>query len=145
MIGSCFCGKVAFSFNEATINNTVLCHCTNCKRITGSLFSTNISVSSSDFEVQGTPKTFSFDSGQGPVFEIFFCGECSCVLWKTTNAPALAKFTILQAGCLKDGCDEFLPDGEIFVGERCAWLKPLEGAQQSLGPFLRAEKAVQDA
>lgn len=67
------------------------------------------------------------------------------MLWKTTNAPALAKFTIIQAGCLKDGCDEFLPDGEIFVGERCGWLKPLEGAQQSLGPFLRAAKAAQDA
>ena len=68
------------------------------------------------------------------VFEISFCAECSCVLWKQCDAEGFKGYHIVQAGCLKDGLDELEVDGEIFVGTRCKWLKGLEGVKQFVGP-----------
>ncbi|ORY05149.1 Mss4-like protein [Clohesyomyces aquaticus] len=131
--GRCLCGKIAFEFNSSD-TKTVLCHCLNCKKITGSAYSTNVTVPSSAVTLQtGKPKEFSFDSGQGPVFKISFCADCSSTLWKESDAPGFKGYHIIQSGALGEGCDDYRPQGEIFTPYRSKWLEPMEDVKQFEG------------
>ncbi|KAF1997155.1 hypothetical protein P154DRAFT_441808 [Amniculicola lignicola CBS 123094] len=131
--GTCLCGKIRFECTgEAT--KTVLCHCTNCKRATGSAYTTNVSVPSASFRLlEGEPKQFTFDSGQGPIFRISFCGECSSTLWKESDAEGFKDSHLIQAGSLGDDFNLYKPQGEIFTPFRSSWLEPLEGVKQFQG------------
>ncbi|KAF2686332.1 hypothetical protein K458DRAFT_298314 [Lentithecium fluviatile CBS 122367] len=126
--GGCFCGKVTFEFSGEPVK-TVLCHCLNCKRITGSAYSTNVTVPSSAIRTQGTPKQFTFDSGQGPIFRISFCDTCSSALWKESDAEGFKGLHLIQSGALGPDFDNYPPNGEIFTPFRSKWLSPLEVQQ----------------
>lgn len=42
-----------------------LCHCNDCQKISGSIFSTNVVVPGEDFKVTGTPKVFTKTADSG--------------------------------------------------------------------------------
>ena len=83
--------------------------------------------------IQGNPKHFIFDSGQGPIFKISFCSECSCTLWKESDAEGFEGFHFIQAGALGQDFDNHPPDGEIFTGFRSKWLDAIQGVKQFEG------------
>lgn len=100
-------------------------HCLNCKRITGTAYSTNVTVLTSTLRTYGSPKQFTFDSGQGPIFRIFFCDNCSSTLWKESDADGFKGLTLIQSGTLGMEFDNYPPNGEIFTPFRSKWLAPL--------------------
>ncbi|KAF2652709.1 hypothetical protein K491DRAFT_780860 [Lophiostoma macrostomum CBS 122681] len=130
--GSCLCGRVKYEFAAEPIK-TVICHCLNCRRVTGTAYSTNVSVPSSAFKFQGKPRQFSFDSGQGPIFKISFCGDCSSTLWKESDAEGFKGTHLVQAGSLGQESDNYGPQGEIFTPFRLKWLPSLENVRQFEG------------
>lgn len=143
--GSCICGRITYEFDvepvrtvsrrtkpfdSCTNRKQVLCHCLNCRRITGTAYSSNLTVPSSAMTTKGEPKQFEFDSGQGPIFNISFCGDCGSTMWKESDTTGFKGYHYVQSGTLGREFERFKPEAEIFVAERAHWLEPLEGARQ---------------
>jgi hypothetical protein len=79
------------------------------------------------------PQQFVFDSGQGPIFKISFCGTCSSTLWKESEAEGFKGFHMIQSGSLGQDFDKYDPQGEIFTPFRSKWLEPLDNVKQFEG------------
>ncbi|KAF2187256.1 hypothetical protein K469DRAFT_569734 [Zopfia rhizophila CBS 207.26] len=122
----CLCGKITYEFT----GEPLLCHCLKCRRITGTAYSTNVTIPSSSVTISGTPKQFIFASGQGPVFKISFCGDCSSTMWKESDAEGFEGYHSIQSGTLGEEFDHYKPDGEIFTPQRTKWLAPIENTRQ---------------
>lgn len=115
--GSCLCGKVTF---KVTGPFTVfyLCHCSRCRRATGSAHASNIF---------GTPDQLEWLSGEESIkhyklpeaerFSKNFCTECGSAV------PMISKDgtrLLIPAGTLASD-PEIRPQANIFWAERAAW------------------------
>ncbi|OCK74281.1 hypothetical protein K432DRAFT_386903 [Lepidopterella palustris CBS 459.81] len=127
--GSCLCGKLTYEFTGEPVK-TVLCHCLQCRKLTSSAFTTNLLVPSSAVTITGEPKHYDFVQETGDKFKTSFCGECSTLICKETDADGFQGLLILEAGSLDGGFEEFKPAAEIFVKHRTAWLGELNGLAQ---------------
>ncbi|KAI4283764.1 MAG: hypothetical protein L6R35_005056 [Caloplaca aegaea] len=100
-----------------------LCHCNDCRKITGSTFSTNIFAPTADLSlVSGAPKTMSKRTDKGNTITSYFCGECGTTLWRESDG--------IEAGVLDEMSDRRPPDQELYSDRRAAWLPAIEGAEQ---------------
>lgn len=109
-----------------------LCHCLDCRKITGSAFSTNLVVAEDGFSVtKGTPKSFPKTADSGKTITSVFCGDCGSTLWRESETYAGTK--IIKAGTL-DGdasLEEAKPLVELFVVNRVSWLSAIAGTEQN--------------
>lgn len=99
-----------------------LCHCTNCKVRTSTLFSTNIIIPKANFTLlQGEARIRGVTS---------WCGDCGTTLW--SEPVALKDMMVIKAGILGEDCAKLVPKptDELFVKHRPEWLLPIEGAKQ---------------
>jgi hypothetical protein len=99
--GGCFCGNTRIKYTgeiqgkvccshllllTAQLMNSeqALCHCADCRKITGSTYSTNIIVPGEGFSVtKGTPKTIGKKGDNtGNTITSHFCGDCGSTLFR---------------------------------------------------------------
>ncbi|KAI0846102.1 Mss4-like protein [Daldinia vernicosa] len=130
--GSCLCGKIRISFEGEPINK-MLCHCLDCRKISGSAFSTNIVVPAAGFKIlSGTPKTYVTDGDSGQEITSYFCGDCGSTLWR--NGKVTDFNPIVKAGVIDDSNffvdNEAKPRVELFSHRRPRWVKEIPGAVQ---------------
>ncbi|KAJ2896242.1 hypothetical protein MKZ38_005736 [Zalerion maritima] len=124
--GSCFCGNIRISYTgEPTIK--ALCHCLDCRKITGSVYSTNIIVPEAGFTVTGTPKTIAKTGDTGNTITSHFCPDCGSTLFRDGSSFPGSK--IVKAGVLDD-IEEAKPLAELYVKHRVSWVDPVEGTAQ---------------
>ena len=79
--GGCYCGKVRF---EADIDpdDVVVCHCTDCQRLSGSPFRTTALVRGPDVEItEGVTRSYWKMAESGRKREQFFCETCGAPLF----------------------------------------------------------------
>lgn len=122
--GGCLCGAVRYVI-RAEPRPGVVCHCTHCRKQSGSLFSFNLVVRETDYEQQGETKVYvdSGDSGQ-PVHR-HFCGRCgSPVFVKIAAAP---RHVVIKAGSLDD-IGGLKANTEIYCDHAADWIAPVAGA-----------------
>ncbi|KAF1989756.1 hypothetical protein K402DRAFT_263143 [Aulographum hederae CBS 113979] len=128
--GGCFCGKVRISYTgEPALK--ALCHCLDCRKITGSTYSTNLAIPEDNFKLNsGTPKTISKTADTGKTITSHFCGDCGTTLWRDTETMAGLK--VVKAGTMDDpkSLGDTQPGVELFVPERVSWVNGIEGAEQ---------------
>lgn len=68
--------QAGFQFLTQSLGNQALCHCYDCKKISGGHYSHNIVVPLEGFKVtRGTPKTYSKVADSGKEITNHFCGE----------------------------------------------------------------------
>ena len=138
--GSCLCGKCKIEVSK--IISTGICHCTLCRKMTGSLFSLNAIVPEENFTLQvGNPKK-SFLDPQTKNSGFYFCGDCGSSLWnESVDMPGLK---VLKAGVLDDTneLEDFKPKAEQFVARRPSWLAEVGGATQVDGMQSVAKEAL---
>ncbi|KAI0466545.1 Mss4-like protein [Xylaria cf. heliscus] len=128
--GGCFCGKVRYSV-EGEPQAKVLCHCHDCRKITGSTYSTNIIVAGPNFKlVSGTPKSIGKKADSGREIVSHFCGDCGSTLWRDGASFGDAK--VIKVGTLDDvdALDKALPAAELFTEHRVSWVAEVPGAAQ---------------
>lgn len=116
------------------IISQALCHCTDCHKISGSTYSTNIIVPGDGFSVtSGLPKEFLKKADSGNKITSHFCGDCGSTMWRDGDAFGPAK--IIKVGTLDDSkaLEDAKPGVELFAPERMSWLGPVAGAQQLQG------------
>ncbi|KAF7933332.1 uncharacterized protein EAE98_000592 [Botrytis deweyae] len=131
--GGCFCDAIRISYTGEP-GAHLLCHCTDCRKITGATYSNNIVLPEGQFKLEsGNPKTISKKADSGNQVTSHFCGDCGTTLYRTGDS--FPNQVILKAGVLDDDNwpNENVPKGELFVKERVKWLSEIPGAAQMEG------------
>ncbi|TVY40311.1 hypothetical protein LSUB1_G003193 [Lachnellula subtilissima] len=131
--GGCFCSKIRMSYSGEP-NAHVLCHCLDCRKISGSTYSNNLVVPEDNFKVvSGTPKTISKVADTGKTITSHFCGDCGTTLFRTGDSFPNA--VIIKSGILDDPewPNKNVPKGELFAPERVKWVSAIDGAAQMPG------------
>ncbi|GAP88251.2 putative glutathione-dependent formaldehyde-activating protein [Rosellinia necatrix] len=128
--GGCFCEKVRYSVEGEPVGKA-LCHCLDCRKITGSTYSTNIMIAGSSFKLlSGTPKTIAKKADSGREIVSHFCGDCGSTLWRDGASFGDAK--VIKVGTLDDvdALDNAKPIVELFANHRVSWVDEVPGAIQ---------------
>ncbi len=114
--GGCLCGLVTFEVVDE-FKQFHLCHCTQCRKITGSAHASNLFIEPSALTwTCGEDKLKRFDyPGRG--FTKVFCTECGSGLPFLTQS---GKYIIVPAGSL-DGTPSLAAQDNIFCSEKAAW------------------------
>ncbi|KAL8760352.1 MAG: hypothetical protein Q9199_000134 [Rusavskia elegans] len=130
-----FVGPGSFNGTEImTVHHyfpNVLCHCADCRKITGSTYSTNVIVPGDGFSVtKGTPKTYCKRADSGKTMTSNFCGDCGTTLWR--GGETFGDARIVKAGVLDDAgaLNDAKPAVELYAVGRVAWVSPVAGAEQ---------------
>jgi len=118
--GSCLCGEVSFEI-EGDFDNFYLCHCSRCRKDTGSANGANLFSSTAKLKwVSGEDKVtnFTFPSTQ---HNKSFCSICGSAL---PNIQMGGELLVVPAGSLD--CDISIPaTAHIFTGSKANWDKDL--------------------
>ena len=98
--GGCLCGAVRYTY-AGEIGGAGICHCEDCRRVTGSAFNVSIGLDISGFRVSaGDPRAFTSQSDRGNTLTRHFCGYCGSPLF--TTSPAHPDRLFVKAGSLDD-------------------------------------------
>ena len=115
--GQCSCGVVEFEFSTDTLL-AYQCHCSICRKATGSAFSTTLITSESNFVwIRGKEKVSSYAKKSG--YKTQFCSHC--------GSPVPNKFRGYPLFSVPVGSLDGLPDIKIVVqlhlSSRARWDK----------------------
>lgn len=115
--GSCLCKQVSY---EITGNLGIFqyCHCSRCRKFTGSAFAANVFVAPGDFHwLDGEENVGRYNPEETRYFATAFCNNCGSSLpWLSKSGRVI----IVPAGTL-DEDPGILPDKNIFCGSRPGW------------------------
>jgi len=117
---SCHCGDVTVSC-EGEPAKVSLCHCFDCQRRTGSLFSVAAFFPRGRFRETGVPtETYSRTAASGFSVTFHFCRRCGAnVWWEPERMPHLVG---VAAGAFADPAFP-MPEQAVWASERHAWLE----------------------
>src|SRR5262245_30288785 len=117
--GGCSCGAVRYVVRgEPT--EIGICHCTSCRKETGSVFMAYADWPPDAFETTGEVKTFDGRS---------FCPACGSRLYSLSDGQVEIKI-----GTLDGAPTDLTPQEEIWVNRREPWLTPLPIEQHRQDP-----------
>jgi len=134
---TCFCGAVQLTFPTQApgLLSTFLCHCTDCRKITASMFASNFSIADTHLiHLRGLDNLKSYGQSRtiasGNRMTNYFCGTCGTLMYRVREGrPA----KILRIGTVDDFHlheTKLRPRREIFVKDRCGWVSAVDGAEQ---------------
>lgn len=116
--GRCLCGTVRYRISAAPLA-MYHCHCSQCRRASGSSFATNILVDSEHFALTAGQETLaSFESSPGK--RRHFCSRCGSPIFSA--ADATPQLRSLRSGTL-DVDPGIRPSGHIHVASKSPWFE----------------------
>lgn len=127
--GGCHCGQLRYQF-RGPLRDIAHCHCSTCRRVSGGLVTTWITLPCPAFEwTRGAPSRY--DSSSSCVR--YFCGNCGAHLALVTHlSPQSIDVTIATL----DHPELAQPERHIWTESRLPWLHLDEGlpgeAQETL-------------
>jgi hypothetical protein len=123
----CACGAVRFGF-DADPDFVAVCHCLDCKKVSGGEAMTLLGVSEDDFTLlSGQPKAFHYTGASGKGLARNFCPDCGARLF-TSNLESFPGTIFVTLGSL-DRLELIRPTLEIFTKRRLEWAAPLNMPQ----------------
>lgn len=115
--GSCLCQRVRYRIT-GTLGIFQNCHCSQCRKWSGSMFASNILVSPKDFEwLQGETHVGHFPLPGAKHYATAFCTHCG------SSMPSLAqtgRAIVVPAGTLDDD-PGIRPSQNIYCASRAIW------------------------
>lgn len=139
---TCYCGAVQLSFPTQApgLLSTSICHCTDCRKITASMFASNFSIADPYLtHVRGRAKLTAYSTSRttasGKAMTSYFCSTCGTLMYRLSEAyPGRS---ILRIGTVDDFSlheTKLKPKRETYVNDRVCWLSPVEGIRQMDSP-----------
>lgn len=119
--GSCLCGEVRYEV-EGAFERFYLCHCTHCRKDTGSAHAANLFSSSAKLTWLAGDASVATYTLPGTRHARSFCRICGSAL-----PLASSDMLVVPAGSL-DTDIALLPDGNIFTASRASWDQDLHSA-----------------
>lgn len=119
--GQCHCGAISF---KATVDpkKVLVCHCTDCQRISGAPFRAVLPTPVEDVTISGTAKHYVKVADSGNRRAQAFCAECGTQLYATeAEAP---KVLNLRLGCVNERA-ELMPQKQMWGESAMPWLGQL--------------------
>jgi hypothetical protein len=99
-MGGCLCGSVRFAC-YGTLGVAAYCHCSDCRKCTGSAFNVSVEVEQKHFEItEGLPIGFTKKSDCGHELTRHFCRDCGSPLF--TTSPRHLDRVYVKAGAFDD-------------------------------------------
>ncbi|KAH8897234.1 hypothetical protein GQ53DRAFT_743026 [Thozetella sp. PMI_491] len=133
---TCFCGAVqlAFPTQGPGLLSTFVCHCTDCRKITASMFSSGFSVLDTHLtHVRGrdnlTAYSQSHTIASGNVMTNYFCSTCGTLMYRVGTPGA----KLLRIGTVDDFHlheTKLKPKREIWTKDRVSWLAAIGDIEQ---------------
>ena len=116
-MGRCLCNRVAYVI-KGHLGIFQYCHCSRCRKFTGSAFAANLLVSPEDFQwLRGEEHVSRYEVEEAKHFATSFCQHCGSSLpWLGKSGKAV----VVPAGSL-DGDPEIRPFQNIFWDSRAVW------------------------
>jgi len=117
--GNCLCKAITYTVDsESPVPNTVLCHCKDCQRTTGTTYSLLIIVPRSAFHLTGGTSIYHATGESGQSVERHFCNACGSPVFTAVDVAPDTVF--VKAGTLDDELKKQLiaPHIEIFTRSR---------------------------
>src|SRR5205085_11021698 len=100
LMGGCQCRGIRYAIHAEPLT-LYACHCTECRKQSGSAFALSLVVSRSGIRiVQGSPREWIRRHESGRLSSCLFCGDCGTRLYH--NPHANEQVTILKPGTLDD-------------------------------------------
>ena len=120
--GSCLCGAVKFQIDESEILMMNNCHCSRCRKATGSAFGSFVFLAAKDFEwLSGKDNVQGYQSS--PHLERAFCKTCG------SSVPFAAPFHQMGVpGGILDGDPKTEPEADIFTADKLPWYEVPQSA-----------------
>jgi len=115
--GSCLCGAVTYQF-MGPLKVFQYCHCSRCRKFTGSAYASNIIIDPDQFEwLQGQEHLGRYEITEARHFATAYCLCCgSSMPWLTQSKRAI----VIPAGTLDDELDD-KPVHNIYYQDRASW------------------------
>ncbi|WP_082707320.1 GFA family protein [Shewanella frigidimarina] len=115
-LGKCLCGDVKIRI-KGEISDIIHCHCSLCRKNSGTAFATNGFINSSEFEItlgKNNLSKFSFKPGRNR----YFCTSCGSPVY-SSNEQDPARYRI-RLGILDSDITE-RPISHNFVSSKANW------------------------
>ncbi|MFB9950454.1 GFA family protein [Rhizobium puerariae] len=118
--GGCHCGSVTYEA-ELDTRRVVICHCTDCQKLTGSPFRVTAVVQDGDLKLTGNePKMYRRVADSGRVRQQYFCPECGSQLFVNGEGEA-SKVWGIRWGSIDQRMD-VKPLRQVWCRSAPAWL-----------------------
>lgn len=100
------------------LGSAAFCHCSRCRKASGSAFAANVAVDEVAFELtSGKDSLKSFSTAEG--VHRFFCSTCgSPITSKRDSVPGVLR---LRLGTLDTPADSACPSAHIFIASKADW------------------------
>ena len=114
--GGCYCGAVKYEIRGRVLM-FVNCHCDDCRKFSGSAFSSVLAVTDKGFTVtSGEDNLVPYNSSPGK--HRYFCKTCGChVFARAEQRPGMV---LVRAGSLDDD-PKMKPQCHIWVKAKAPW------------------------
>ena len=118
LTGGCLCEQVRYEY-AGLIGPSSYCHCSDCRRVTGSAFNVGVRITRAQFTLTaGQLKTFAKYADSGNELTRHFCPDCGSPIY--TSAPRHLGFIYLKAGTVDDPT-LIEPSAESWVTSKVTW------------------------
>ncbi|KAJ6598888.1 Mss4-like protein [Mycena vulgaris] len=135
---TCFCGAVQLSFptQGPGLVDVFVCNCTDCRKITASMFATNFTIADTHLKhLRGRDNLKTYSQARtvatGHTMTNHFCSTCGTLMYRVgSRFPGQS---ILRVGTVDDFNlheTKLKPIVEQFVKDRVAWFGGVEGIEQ---------------
>jgi hypothetical protein len=125
--GSCHCGSVRY---EALVepNRTVICHCTDCQKLTGSAYRVSVPADDGSFHLtSGKPSVYVKVGDGGSRRAQAFCPNCGSPLYAfDADHP---KIYGLRVGCIEER-EALIPRKQKWCRSALKWTESLAAVEK---------------
>ena len=125
LTGRCMCGGVRFEI-DGNIGPIIYCHCSTCRRASGSAFATNATVRTEIFRIVSGKELISEYSAL-PGTHRGFCSRCGSPIYNRNDQHP--EFRRLRLGLLETDPGHGSV-GHIYVGSKAPWFPITDSLEQ---------------
>lgn len=114
--GECLCGSVRYTIRAAAPSGMFLCHCSRCRKATGTLHGANVFFPSAALNFLRGEELLTKYALPGTRKKIWFCSTCGSPMPRKDEDGTV----VLPAGSLDDD-RHLVPTAHIFCASEASW------------------------